>query len=134
MAQHFLAEACIASATDADKMAVEYRLDPRHPANLEARVAELTGAQRSGDGLVVEISNSGLKVLVDFPLSIGTFLQLEIGGSRLLAQVIHARLEAQGCTAGLEIEQVLLGGTDVSQMLRGLLEYAATDMEQVPLA
>ncbi len=63
-----------------------------------------------------------MRVRMPFAFTPGDVLELEAGGNRLWGHVVHCQADERGFTLGLEMERVLLGGPDTSQVLRRLLE------------
>ena len=111
---------------------MDSRRDPRYPVQLKVHVTSISAPTRCGEGTITEISKAGLRLQTSFPLAVSEFLQIDIEGGSLWATVAFVRQDnLQSFTAGLEIEQILLGGSELSQLLRGLLDEAVADSEQV---
>jgi hypothetical protein len=96
---------------------VERRFDHRHLTDLDAHITRLTHPAWSGLGEVSDISSSGLCVRAPFELAAGDVVQLEIADSNLFGIVAHASPEGTAFRAGIEIQRVLIGGTDLSRVL-----------------
>jgi len=96
---------------------VERRSDPRFLTDLDVRVTRLTHPARSGHGQLTNISNSGVCVEAPFELAEGDIVQLQIADSNLFGFVVHARLEGTAFRVGIEVQRVLIGGTDLSKVL-----------------
>jgi hypothetical protein len=101
----------------ADKLLVERRFEHRLPIDLDVRVTRLTMPARSGDGQLADISNSGISLRAPFELAAGDVVQLEIADSTLFGFVVHASPEGTVCRVGIEIQRVLMGGSDLSRVL-----------------
>lgn len=100
---------------------MDYRLDERWPADSEVRVTALLGRDDSGAGRVADISKSGVCVLLQLRLSPGDSVQLEMADSVLFGTVVHSSPEGESFRIGIELAEVLLGGTDMSILLEDAL-------------
>jgi hypothetical protein len=96
---------------------VERRFDQRLPTDLDVHVTRLTHPAWSGYGQLADISKSGLSVTAPFELAEGDIVQVEIGDSNLYGFVVHASQEGIVFRAGIEIQRVLIGGSDLSRVL-----------------
>jgi hypothetical protein len=108
---------------------VDRRLDRRYPLDLKVQVTDLTRQGFSGTARLTNISNSGVGLLLSEPLMPGDFVRLEIADTFLLGHVVHSRLDRDGFSAGVEIERVLIGGSDLSRLLHSVL---AQNMPDIP--
>lgn len=100
---------------------MDYRLDERWPADTEVRVTALLGRDDSGSGRVADISKSGVCVLLQLRLSPGDSVQLEMADSVLFGTVVYSSPEGECFRVGVELAEVLLGGTDMSRLLADAL-------------
>jgi hypothetical protein len=96
---------------------VERRYDHRLPTDLDVRVTRLTQPAKSGPGQLADISNSGVCITVPFELAAGDVVQLEIADSNLFGFVVHASVEGAAFRVGIEVQRVLIGGSDLSRVL-----------------
>jgi hypothetical protein len=96
---------------------VERRFDHRLPTDLDVHVTRLTHPAWSGHGQLTDISKSGICVTAPFELAEGDVVRLEIADSNLYGFVVHANLEGTKFRAGIEIQRVLMGGSDLSRVL-----------------
>jgi hypothetical protein len=96
---------------------VDRRFEERHPTNMDMRVTRLTAPSLTGCGQVADISNSGVCVIAPFELAVGDIVQLEIADSNLFGFVVHASLEGTAFRVGIEVQRVLIGGSDLSKIL-----------------
>jgi hypothetical protein len=103
---------------------VERRLDHRHVIDMDVHVTRLTCPALSGHGHVVDISNSGVCIKAPFELAAGDIVRLEMADSNLFGFVVHASPEGDAFRAGIEIQRVLIGGTDLSRVLQMALRQA----------
>jgi hypothetical protein len=96
---------------------VERRFDHRHLTDLDVCITRLTHPAWTGFGQVADISTSGVCVMAPFELAEGDIVQLEIADSHLYGFVAHASLEGSRFRAGIEVQRVLMGGSDLSKLL-----------------
>ena len=77
---------------------------------------------RSGEhamAVVSDISPAGISVSMPMPLSPGEYVQVEMADCILTGHAIHCNPEAS--RAGIQIERVQLGSTDLSELLQRTL-------------
>lgn len=96
---------------------MERRYDHRLPTDLDVGVTRLTQPARSGHGQLADISNSGVCVIAPFELAAGDIVQLEVADSNLFGFVVHATPEGTAFRVGIEIQRVLIGGSELSRVL-----------------
>jgi hypothetical protein len=101
----------------ADSLTVDGRFEPRHLTDLDVHITRLTHPAWSGLGQIADISNSGVRIKAPFELAAGDVVQLEVADSNLYGFVVHASLEGTAFRAGIEIQRVLMGGSDLSRVL-----------------
>jgi hypothetical protein len=70
---------------------------------------------------MTDLSNSGMSVLVPIELAAGDIVQLQIEDSTLFGFVMHASREGGSSRAGIELQRVLIGGSDLAKVLCGAL-------------
>jgi hypothetical protein len=113
---------------------VDRRLDQRYFADTEICVTTLSDPGRYGCGRMTGISKSGMSVLVPLELTAGDIVQLQIGDSTLFGFVMHSTREAESFRAGIELQRVLIGGSDVSQALGGALRQVLPELPGVAVS
>lgn len=96
---------------------MERRFDHRHLTELDVHVTRLTHPAWSAHGQISDLSNSGLSLTAPFELAAGDVVHLEIEDSNLFGVVVHASVEGARFRAGIEIQRVLIGGSDLSRVL-----------------
>jgi hypothetical protein len=77
---------------------------------------------RSYSGYLADVSKSGLCVMLPQRLGEGEVVQLEIADSHLFGFIVHAGPEGDAFRAGIEIQRVLMGGSDLSRILHMALQ------------
>jgi PilZ domain-containing protein len=108
---------------------VDRRLHERHPTDFEIRVTEVDHPDSSASGQVVDISQSGIGVYLPLQFTPGSAVRLSINDSVLYGFVAHSTPERSFFRTGIEVAQVLIGGSDLSQLLKATLEEAMPDVE-----
>lgn len=126
----------IALQKSADKSQVEQRFDHRYLigaglAALRVRVTNLAKPAQTGDGRMLDISESGMGVAVPFALAAGDIVQLDVDDSRLFGFVVHSNCEEDEYRAGIELQRVLIGASDPSRVLHLVLRRALPELPGV---
>ena len=103
------------------KTEMERRSDKRWPTNLEAQVVHLRNPEKTGGGHITDISASGVCLKAPFQLERGDMVRLEFAGSVLFGHVAYSKPEGPLYRSGIEVVRVLLGGSDMSQLLKSIL-------------
>lgn len=120
----------------ADKSFVDRRFDDRYPTGPDltaarVRVTDLARPEHGGEGRITDISASGMGMIVPFELSPSDILQLDVDDSRLFGFVVHAKPEGSGYRVGIELQRVLIGGTDLSRLLHQTLQSTMPELPGV---
>lgn len=100
---------------------MDRRRDERYPAYFDAKVIDVANEDCSAAGFVTNISNSGVCIISSLQLQPGALVRVEIADSALLGQVVYSMAEEQSFRTGIQVTQVLIGGTDLSTLLRAML-------------
>lgn len=108
---------------------MERRYDPRYPADLAVWVTDLLNPGRSAPGTIRDISNNGVSIMGTLPLNAGDIVRLDVGDSVLFGIVTYGTADASVSRVGVEVQRVLHGGSDLSQLLQRVLEE---EMPTVP--
>jgi hypothetical protein len=96
---------------------VDRRLDQRFFADAQVCVTTLSDPGRYGCGHLTGLSDTGMSIQVPLELAPGDIVQLQVGDSTLFGFVMHSAREADSFRAGIELQRVLIGGSDLSQTL-----------------
>jgi hypothetical protein len=100
---------------------MERRLHPRVQVQFEARVSNLTTGGPSTLGRVVDLSGSGISVILPRELATGDCVQLEMADSKLTGHVIHSRPENSLFRVGIAMERAELGSSSLAELLQRTL-------------
>src|SRR6266852_7663952 len=99
---------------------MDRRLHPRRISDIDIRVTDLHSGH-SYAGRVADVSRAGLCVVLEGDIPLGTSLRLEAGDSLLYGFVAYATAEGSSVRTGVELQQVLMGATDLSRLLENSL-------------
>jgi PilZ domain len=108
---------------------VDRRIHERHPTDFQARVTALEDPDLSASGQVADMSQSGMGIYLPLQFMPGTVVRLTINDSVLYGFVAHSTPERSYFRTGIEVVQVLIGGSDLSQLLKSTLEEAMPEVE-----
>ena len=114
---------------------VDRRIHERHPIDLQVRVTAVDNPQLSASGQAFEVAQSGISVYLPLQLTTGSAVRLSINDSVLFGFVVHSEPERSYFCTGIEVVQVLIDGSDFSELLNVALEKAmpeAQPLETLP--
>jgi len=112
---------------------MEKRLHYRQQVPFQVRVTAMANPEVSASGETLDISESGVGVCLPIQFTTGTLVQLEIADSTLYGFVAHSREwspisepepspERSLFRTGIEVVEVLIGTSGLSQLLKANLE------------
>jgi len=101
----------------------------RQPTDFQVRVTELEDPDFTASGQVVDISQSGMGIYLPLQFTPGSVVRLTMNDTVLYGFVAHSTPERSYFRTGIEIVQVLIGGADLSQLLKSALEETMPDLE-----
>ncbi|MCU1339215.1 MAG: hypothetical protein JWO19_4796 [Bryobacterales bacterium] len=100
---------------------MDRRLRNRSLADLDVQVVRLRKQQHSVPGRLEDISETGLCIILPCEFWPEELVKLEAADSTLFGHVVYSTWKRNAFRTGIEIEQVLLGGTDLAQLLGTVL-------------
>jgi hypothetical protein len=100
---------------------MDRRLQERIPAQFHATVTRVAPRERPMRGRVDNVSKAGVCVVLPRQLAPGDLVELDMADSLLFGHVVFCNPQPGEYRTGIEIERVLLGETDLSQLLNDLL-------------
>ena len=112
----------------ADRTLVDGRFDTRYPADLEVWVTDMQHEGHSACGVVRDISESGVCVSIPLQFSPGDVVRLDVTDTVLFGFVTYSRLDDKATPlpkpwrTGIEVQRVLMGESDLSALLRQVLQ------------
>jgi hypothetical protein len=105
---------------------VERRREPRFHLNQPARITVLRDPKPVLEGLLLNISGRGMRIALPTPVPVGTPLKIEIGDTLFLAEVAYTTHDAGSVQAGLKVDQVLSGLSELMRLHQSLLREQTT--------
>ncbi len=108
---------------------MERRNEPRFNSDQPVRITILGGNKKTLEAKLVDVSGRGMQVEVSGPIAPGTPVKVEIGDALVLAETTYTRKVAGRRVAGLRVDQVLSGLSELMRLHRSLL---AEQRDQTP--
>jgi hypothetical protein len=103
---------------------VDRRLHNRSLADLDVRVVRLKRQEQSVPARLADVSEAGLSLILPCELWPEELVKLEAADSTLFGHVIYSEWKRNAFRTGVEIERVLLGDTDLANLLQVVLRNA----------
>ncbi len=100
---------------------VDRRLHNRSLADLDVRVIRLTKQGDGVSGRFADISEAGLCLILPCELWPEELVKLKAADSTLFGHVVYSEWKRNAFRTGIELERVLLGETDLAELLRAVL-------------
>jgi len=100
---------------------VDRRLHNRALADLDVEVIRLRKQEQTVPGRLEDISDAGVCLILPCELRINELVRLEAADSTLFGHVIYSSWKRNAFRTGIELERVLLGGSDLADLLRSAL-------------
>ncbi len=107
---------------------MDHRLHERLPADIEAHLINLSRQEGEGRCWILDASKSGVAVLTGLECVCGDVVRLEIPEGGVYGHVIYVTAEDGISRVGIEVEQVLLGRSDIGC----LVDRLAQEVVRVP--
>jgi hypothetical protein len=101
---------------------VDRRLHNRALADLDVEVIRLRKQGQSVPGRIEDISESGVCLVLPCELLPEELLKLQAADSTLFGHVVYSTWKRNAFRTGVEVERVLVGGTDLAELLRSVLQ------------
>jgi len=105
---------------------VEQRREPRFEADQAVHVIILTESRERLPARVRNASGRGLGLIMSRPVPSGAPLRIELDDAMVLGEAIYCRDEPDGFFVGIELDQMLVGLTELNRKL------AAWEAESTP--
>ena len=103
---------------------MDRRLHNRALADLDVEVIRLRRQEQSFSGRIEDISGAGVCLILPCELVPDDLVRLEAADSKLYGHVIYSAWKRNAFRTGVELERVLLGGTDLAELLRAAVVNA----------
>ena len=103
---------------------MERRAHQRFPTLLEMRVTVISDGRQFGPLPVSDVSKTGIGTVLSVQLAPGDLVRIAMADSSLFGHVVYSRAEGSSFRTGIEVQRVLMGGTDLAQLLHHVLRDA----------
>ncbi len=113
---------------------MDQRREPRFQIDQTVIVTVLSEQPIRMRGRVRNASGRGLGLVVPRPVEPGAAIRIEIDDSLVLGEAIYCRDEESGHFIGVELDQVLVGLTELGRRLSAFDHEVAAGLESVPAA
>lgn len=101
---------------------VDRRLHNRALADLDVEVVRLSNKDQILPGRLEDISESGMCLILPSELAVDEIVRLETADCTLFGHVIYSTWTRNAFRTGIEVQRVLLGNTDLAELLRTALQ------------
>jgi hypothetical protein len=106
---------------------MDKRREPRFQADQPVVVTVLTEPPTRLDAWVRNASGRGLGLVTTAPVAAGAAVRIEIDDSIVLGEAIYCRDDHEGHFIGVELDQVLVGLTELARNLAALAPEFAVE-------
>jgi len=106
---------------------MDKRREPRFRADQPVAVTVLGEPEIRVEGRVVDASGRGLGLVIPISLPPGAAIRIEMDDCMVLGEAIYCRSDGDGHFIGVELDQVLVGLTELSRNLAALSAEMAID-------
>ena len=100
---------------------MDRRDETRFPSDLQIRVMGLDEGPEA-EGTVVDMSTAGICALLPDELEVGSLVKLELADTVLYGQIAYANEEDGSFRTGISVERVLVQASDLSHIMKALLD------------
>jgi hypothetical protein len=101
---------------------VDRRLHNRALSDLDVEVVRLKDKGQIVPGRLEDISESGMCLILPHELASDEMVRVEAADCSVFGHVIHCKWRRNAFRTGIEVERVLLGKTDLAQLMRIALQ------------
>jgi len=101
---------------------VDRRLHNRALADLDVEVLRFRKQDQVVSGRLEDVSESGVCIILPCELVSDELVRLEAADCTLFGHVVYCTWQRNAFRTGVEVERVLLGHTDLAELLRKTLE------------
>jgi hypothetical protein len=101
---------------------VDRRLHNRALADLDVEVVRISNQDQIVAGRLEDISASGMCIILPSELIPNELVRLETADCSLFGHVVHCTWQRNAFRTGIEVQRVLLGNTDLAELLRTALQ------------
>lgn len=98
------------------------RKDPRFPTELTGTLTDFDEPETRISVYVEDVSEGGVRLALAEAVLCGAFVRLEVADSTLFCEVKYCHRGGAAYTAGLLVERVLIGASELGQLIEKLLQ------------
>lgn len=106
---------------------MEKRREPRFQADQPVTVTVLTESRQDVPARVRNVSGRGLGVVASARVEPGAGLLIELEDTKVLAEAIYCRPDPEGFFIGIEMDQMLVGLTELGRHLAAFTSEVAVE-------
>ena len=100
---------------------MDRRLHTRSLADLDVQLTRLRKLEASVAGRIADVSEAGLCLVMPCEFWPEELVKIETADSTLYGHVIYSTWKRNAFRTGIEVERVLLGGSELAELLRAAL-------------
>lgn len=100
---------------------MDRRFDTRFPSDLQVRITDVENDSVTMTGTLLDLSVSGLCVLLPEHKTEGTVVKLDFAGTELYGYIAYSNEEDGRFRTGIAVERVLVQASDLSNILENIL-------------
>jgi hypothetical protein len=109
---------------------MEQRREPRFQADQPVVLTVLTEPETRLTARVKDASGRGLGLVTASPVAPGSAIRIELDNSMVLGEAIYCRKERDGHFVGVELDQVLVGLTELGRNLAAFSPEIAVEWRE----
>lgn len=109
---------------------VDRRTQERHPTDFQVRVTAVDNPALTASGQAFDVSQTGISVYLPLQLTPGIAVRLITNDSVLFGFVTHSEPERSYFRTVITVLQVLVGGSDLTQLLKATQEEAMPEVRR----
>ena len=110
---------------------MDRRTHDRLPVVFHIRVTELANPEISASGEALDITEAGIGVYLPLQFAPGSPVRLNIKDSELYGFIRYSVAERSFFRTGIEVVEVLIGTSSLSQVLKSTLEEAMPALQMI---
>ena len=100
---------------------MDRRLHNRALADLDVEVLRFRKQNQIVSGRLEDVSESGMCLILPCELALDELVRVEAADCTVFGHVVHCTWQRNAFRTGIEVERVLLGNTDLAELLRKTL-------------
>ena len=113
---------------------MDWRANDRKPVVFQVRVTAFANPELTASGEALDFTESGIGVYLPLQFTLDTLVCLEIKDSVLYGFIAYSIPERSFFRTGVELVQVLIGSSNLSQKLKASLKEAMPELQMTSTA